>query len=47
MVTKSMLICFSTFIYLFLIVTYKILHKDYSINMSISNLEKLDIFVKK
>ena len=47
MATKLMLICFSTFIYLFSIVSYKILHKDYSINISISDLEKLAIFIEK
>ena len=47
MVPKLMLTCFSTFVYLFSIVSYKILHKDYSINISISDLEKLAIFVEK
>ena len=47
MVTKLMLISFSTFIDLFSIVSYKILQKDYSINVSISDLEKLAIFVEK
>ena len=46
MVTKLMLIYFSTFIYLFFIVSYKILHNDYSINISISDYEKLAIFVE-
>ena len=46
MVTKLMLTCFSTFMYLFFIVSYKILHQDYSINISISDLEKLAILLK-
>ena len=47
MVTKLMFICYSTFIYLFFIVSYKIVHKDYNINISISSLERLALFGEK